>query len=73
MMSLMIPMVMTMTEMMTTMTSMMMLVILPLVLLPLSGLLGIGCHRPAAEAQLQAELKKRNLSLEIVVRPNWYF
>jgi hypothetical protein len=65
---------MTMTAKMTAMTSMMMLVmLLQLVLLPLSGLLGIGCHGPGAEAQLQAELKKRNLSLEIVVRPNWYF
>jgi len=41
--------------------------------LPTSALLGIGCHSQAAKARLQPELERRNLSLELVVRPSWYF
>lgn len=41
--------------------------------LAVSGLLGIGCHSGTAQQQLQAELKKRNVSLDVVVRPGWYF
>jgi hypothetical protein len=41
--------------------------------LPVNALLGIGCHSPAAQQRLQAEIKRRNLSLEVVVRPGWYF
>jgi hypothetical protein len=40
--------------------------------LPVSGLLGIGCHSATAQQALQAELKNRNLSLEVVIRPRWY-
>ena len=41
--------------------------------LPLTALLGIACHDATAQAQLQAKLGRRNLSLEIVVRATWYF
>jgi len=41
--------------------------------LPVSGLLGIGCHSAAAQQGLQAELQRRNLSPQVVVRPGWYF
>ena len=41
--------------------------------LPVSGLLGIGCHCDAAQQRLQTELQRRNLSLQAVVRPGWYF
>jgi|SRR5213594_2251433 len=41
--------------------------------LPVAGLLGIGCHNAGAQEYLQGELKKRNMTLEIVVRPSWYF
>lgn len=41
--------------------------------LPVGGLLGIACHSRAAEARLQPELQRRNLSLKLVVQPSWYF
>jgi ssDNA thymidine ADP-ribosyltransferase DarT-like protein len=41
--------------------------------LPVAGLLGIGCHGPGTHQQLQTELQRRNLSLQAVVRPSWYF
>ena len=41
--------------------------------LPVAALLGIGCHCDAAQQRLQAELQRRNLSLQAVVRPGWYF
>jgi hypothetical protein len=41
--------------------------------LPVSALIGIGCHSKAAEARLQPELQRRNLSTRVVVQPNWYF
>jgi len=41
--------------------------------LPASSLLGIGCHSEAVKSGLQSEIAKRNLSMEIAVRPSWYF
>jgi ssDNA thymidine ADP-ribosyltransferase, DarT len=41
--------------------------------LPLAGLLGIGCYSDAAQQGLQTEIQRRNLSLQAVVRPGWYF
>lgn len=41
--------------------------------LPVTGLLGVGCHNAGVQEYLQGELKKRNMTFEIVARPNWYF
>ncbi len=41
--------------------------------LPVEGLLGISCHSRVALQQLHTELQRRNLSLQVVVRPGWYF
>lgn len=41
--------------------------------LPVAGLLGIGCHCQGAEANLQREMQRRNLSVKVVVQPKWYF
>jgi len=41
--------------------------------LPISTLLGIVCHSEAVKAGLQSEFAMRNLSMEISVRPSWYF
>jgi hypothetical protein len=41
--------------------------------LPAAGLLGIGCYSNTAQQRLQIELARRNLSLQAVVRPGWYF
>ena len=41
--------------------------------LPVTALIGIGCHSKAAEARLQPELRRRNLTSKLVVQPNWYF
>ena len=41
--------------------------------LPVSGLLGIGCHSNGVSQQLQTELQSRNLSLRVAVQPGWYF
>ena len=40
--------------------------------LPVNGLLGIGCTTEASR-RLQTDLQKRNLPLQVVVRPDWYF
>jgi hypothetical protein len=42
-------------------------------LLPVSALLGIGCHSKTAEARLQIELGRRSLDTRLVVQPQWYF
>lgn len=41
--------------------------------LPVSGLLGLGCHSRTVEAGLQYELQRRSLTTKLVVQPNWYF
>jgi hypothetical protein len=41
--------------------------------LPVAGLLGIGCYGAGSCEQLQTELQRRNLPLQAVARPNWYF
>ncbi len=41
--------------------------------LPVTALLGIGCHSPAAGARLQSELRQGNFDFKLVVQPNWYF
>jgi hypothetical protein len=40
---------------------------------PVDVLAGIGCFGPPEETRLRAELEKRRLSLQIVVKPDWYF
>lgn len=41
--------------------------------LPVSALLGIGCHSPKVEARLQAELARRSVTTKLVVNQRWYF
>lgn len=42
-------------------------------MLPINGLLGIGCYNQTAEARLQMELRRRSLDTRLVVQPQWYF
>jgi len=42
-------------------------------MLPVNGLLGIGCYNQRAEARLQIELSRRSLDTRLVVQPKWYF
>lgn len=41
--------------------------------LPVSALLGVGCHSQAMETRLKPELEQRKLALSLLVRPSWYF
>jgi len=41
--------------------------------LPVAALSGIVCQGEAQQTELQAEVEKRQKSLKVVVRPNWYF
>jgi hypothetical protein len=41
--------------------------------LPVTALLGIGCHSKAAEARLQPKLQRHKIAADLVVRPTWYF
>lgn len=41
--------------------------------LPVTGLLGIGCYNEGVRQGLQSEAANRNLSLEVLTRPTWYF
>lgn len=40
---------------------------------PVDTLLGIGCCTAREKASLDQEIEKRQLSLQILIRPNWYF
>jgi hypothetical protein len=41
--------------------------------LPITGLSGIICHGDAQKKFLQAEVEKRRQTLQVAVKPNWYF
>lgn len=41
--------------------------------LPVAALSGIVCHGEAQQTRLQSEIENRRQSLNVVVRPNWYF
>lgn len=41
--------------------------------MPCDALLGIGCHSPKVEKNLNQQLASRNRSLKVVVQPGWYF
>ena len=41
--------------------------------LPVKALLGIACHGPAQQKQLQDEASRLALTTPIVVQPGWYF
>lgn len=41
--------------------------------MPVTSLLGIGCHSLRVQAQLQQELARRKLTLTVTVQPSWYF
>ena len=41
--------------------------------LSVEALLGAACYNATAGAQLETEVKKRNLNLRVLVQPSWYF
>ncbi|MCC5806193.1 MAG: DUF4433 domain-containing protein [Opitutales bacterium] len=41
--------------------------------LPISAVLGMGCHSKSANEWLKSRLVEANLELDIVIRPGWYF
>jgi ssDNA thymidine ADP-ribosyltransferase, DarT len=41
--------------------------------LPVEALLGAACYNATVGAHLEAEGKKRNLQLRVLVQPSWYF
>lgn len=41
--------------------------------LPIAGLSGIICHGDAQKSFLQTEVEKRRQTLQVAVKPNWYF
>ena len=41
--------------------------------MPLDALAGLVCHGPAQEGELEAELTRRELSLKLAIRGDWYF
>jgi hypothetical protein len=41
--------------------------------LPITGLSGIICHGDAQKKILQAEVEKRRQTLQVAVKPDWYF
>jgi hypothetical protein len=41
--------------------------------LPVAALSGIICHGDAQKTFLQGEVEKRRQTLQVVVKPNWYF
>ena len=40
---------------------------------PINALLGIACYNAEVERQLKQHIQQRNLELDIIVRPGWYF
>lgn len=41
--------------------------------LPVTTLLGIGCHSKATKGRLQPMLQRHKVTTDLVVRPTWYF
>ena len=41
--------------------------------LPISSLLGIVCYNDSVESSLKADLAKRRLTVQIAIKPQWYF
>jgi hypothetical protein len=40
---------------------------------PIDALMGIGCYNAAVQAHIQTELNSRSLTLQVAVRPTWFF
>ena len=41
--------------------------------LPMDAVLGIGCYSDSAASFIQEHIKKRDVKLRVVIRPQWYF
>lgn len=41
--------------------------------LPMDAVLGIGCYSDSAASFIQQHIKKRDVKLRVVIRPQWYF
>lgn len=40
---------------------------------PISALLGLACYNKQIEQQLKQHLQQRNITLDVITRPKWYF
>lgn len=40
---------------------------------PVSALLGLVCHDSQREAQVRGQMSQQGVSLQVVVKPDWYF
>lgn len=41
--------------------------------LPVTAILGIGCYNENVSKIMQKEISIRNLDIQVVVKPKWYF
>jgi len=40
---------------------------------PIDALLGIACYNAQVEQQVKQHIQQRNMNLDVIVRPGWYF
>lgn len=40
---------------------------------PINALVGIACYNTQVEQQLKQHIQQRNINLDVIVRPGWYF
>ena len=40
---------------------------------PINALVGIACYNTRVEQELKHHIQQRNMNLDVIVRPGWYF